>query len=79
MRAIGDASRGCANQVRWLNQSRMIAPGSTWCRDVAWSVSGSIGLAWGRATVMVLVSPSSGPRGCPEHRGYFGPYPVHSP
>ena len=33
---------------------------------------------WGRATVMVLVSPSSGPRvgGCPELWTDFGPYPV---
>ena len=33
---------------------------------------------WGRATVMVLVSPSSGPRvgGCPERWRYFRPYPV---
>ena len=32
----------------------------------------------GRATVMVLVSSSSGPRvgGCPGARRYFGPYPV---
>ena len=32
---------------------------------------------WDRATVMVLVSPSSGPRvsGCIRARRYFGPYP----
>ena len=33
---------------------------------------------WGRATVMVLVSSSSGLSvgGCPGARGYFGPYPL---
>ena len=33
---------------------------------------------WGRATVMVLVSPSSGPRvgGCIRAWRYFGPHPV---
>ena len=35
-------------------------------------------MCWGRATVMVLVSPSSRPRvgGCPEQWTDFGPHPV---